>query len=196
MAGKYTLEGENGIIALKMLEDVCTVLEKNNVEFWLESGTLLGIVRESRLLPWDNDIDIAVKEEYLDKLLESLSEISSLGYRIRTKVFKKDNSPFKKDITRIIKIRNYRFFFLKGKVTLDIYIKFKKDNKYFYQCGETKKSTSAIFYEKLEEIEFNLKKYKIPNNHEKYLTNKYGNWKVVDKKWNPFKDDCTIIGKV
>ena len=196
MSGRHKLEGKNGIVALKMLEDVSAVLEKNHIEFWLESGTLLGIVRENRLLPWDNDVDISIKEEYVDKLLSSLSEISSLGYRVRSKTFENDSSPFKKGVTRIVKIRNNRFFFFRGKVTLDIYIKFKKDDKYYYQCGQTKKASSAAFYEELEEITFNTKKYKIPSDHEAYLTCKYGNWKVVDKKWNAFKDDNVIVGNV
>ncbi len=196
MSGRHTLEGKNGIVALKMLEDVSDILEKNNIEFWLESGTLLGIVREGRLLPWDNDVDISIKEEYLDKLLSSLSEISSLGYRVRSKIFENDSEPFKKGVTRIVKIRNNRFFFFRGKVTLDIYIKFKKDDKYYYQCGQTKKASNATFYEGLEEITFNEKKYKIPSNHEAYLTCKYGNWKIVDKSWNAFEDDNAIVGNV
>ncbi len=196
MSGRHTLEGKNGIVALKMLEDVSDILEKNNIEFCLESGTLLGIVREGRLLPWDNDVDISIKEEYLDKLLSSLSEISSLGYRVRSKIFENDSEPFKKGVTRIVKIRNNRFFFFRGKVTLDIYIKFKKDDKYYYQCGQTKKASNATFYEGLEEITFNEKKYKIPSNHEAYLTCKYGNWKIVDKSWNAFEDDNAIMGNV
>ncbi len=194
MSGHNTLEGKNGTIALKMLQDVSTVLEKNNIEFWLDSGTLLGIVRENRLLPWDNDVDLSIKEEYLDQLLSSLSDISSLGYRVRSKTFENDSSPFIKGKTRIIKVRNKRFFFFRGKVTLDIYIKFKKDDKYFYQCGKTKKASSAVYYKQLEEITFNGKKYKIPHRHEEYLTCKYGKWKIVNKNWNAFKDDNAIVG--
>ncbi len=196
MSGHHTLEGKNGRIALKMLEDIHSVLNKNHIEFWLESGTLLGVVRENRLLPWDNDIDIAVKEEYLDQLLVALSEISSLGYRVRTKEFEKDSTPFKKGITRIVKIRNNRFFFFRGNITLDIYIKFRNDDKYFYQCGQAKKGTNASYYETFTEVQFHSKTYKIPNNHEKYLSNKYGNWQVVDKTWNAFEDDPTIMGNV
>jgi len=196
MAGKYTLEGKNGIIALKMLEDVSRVLKKNDVEFWLESGTLLGIVREKRLLPWDNDVDIAIKEESKDKLLFSLKEIASLGYRVRVRKFKINSDPFKLNLPRTIKIKNRKFFFFKGEVNLDIYIKYKKDKKYYYQCGTTKKATNAAYYDTLDEIEFNSNIYKIPNNHEAYLTSKYGEWRVTDKNWSPFIDDNAIVSNM
>lgn len=196
MSGHNNLSGKQGIIALKMLEDVKDILDKNNIEFWVDSGTLLGIVREKRLLPWDNDVDLSVKAEYEGKLLFCLKEISALGYRVRKKIFDKDSKPFIKNRTRIIKIRNNRFFFFRGKVTLDIYIKYKYEGQYFYQCGERKKASGAVFFDLLDSIEFNAKTYKIPYKHEAYLTKKYGNWKVVNKTWNAFKDDSTIISDV
>ena len=39
---------------------VCNMLQKKHVNFWICHGTLLGIIREGRLLPWDHDIDFAV----------------------------------------------------------------------------------------------------------------------------------------
>jgi len=196
MAGNFNLEGKNGEIGLKMLEDISIILNKHNIEFWLESGTLLGIVREGRLLPWDNDIDIAISEHSIEALLKVLPQISNAGYRVRVRRFKQDSEPFKKGVARTIKIRNKKLFFFKGEVSFDIYVKFKKDKKYFYQCGTKKKSTDAKFFENLEEIEFNKIKYKVPNNYKAYLTNKYGNWEIVDKNWCPFKNDHTIIGNV
>jgi len=44
----------------KVFIDVCELLDKNGINFWICHGTLLGIIREDRLLPWDHDIDSAV----------------------------------------------------------------------------------------------------------------------------------------
>lgn len=41
------------------LEIVISLLNKNNINYWLCHGTLLGLVREGYLLPWDHDIDFA-----------------------------------------------------------------------------------------------------------------------------------------
>ncbi|MBT5419659.1 MAG: hypothetical protein HOK80_02125, partial [Candidatus Cloacimonetes bacterium] len=40
------------------------ILKKNNIPFWLDSGTLLGIIREGKSLGWHKNIDIAVPGEY------------------------------------------------------------------------------------------------------------------------------------
>ena len=39
------------------------ILTDNNINYWICHGTLLGIIRENRLLPWDNDIDFAVWDD-------------------------------------------------------------------------------------------------------------------------------------
>ena len=51
------------------------LLKKYDISYWITDGTLLGIIREDRLLPWDGDIDIAIwKDEvnlpWLLKILE------------------------------------------------------------------------------------------------------------------------------
>ena len=44
----------------EILFEVCDILKINSINYWICHGTLLGIVRENRILPWDNDIDIGV----------------------------------------------------------------------------------------------------------------------------------------
>ena len=36
------------------------ILNKNKIKYWICHGTLLGIIRDNQLIPWDHDIDIAV----------------------------------------------------------------------------------------------------------------------------------------
>ena len=35
-------------------------LTKHRINYFLEGGTLLGIVRDGDLLPWDHDVDISI----------------------------------------------------------------------------------------------------------------------------------------
>ena len=41
----------------QVFSDICSLLDKNDVNYWICHGTLLGIIREKRLLPWDHEID-------------------------------------------------------------------------------------------------------------------------------------------
>ena len=194
MAGKFTLEGKNGDIARKMLKDITTLLEKHNIDYWLEGGTLLGIIREDRLLPWDNDLDLSVTERHYSNVLNIVHDVKKAGYRIKFKVFKEDNPPFKNNQVRLIKIKNRRFFFFSGQVSLDIFIKFEQNGQYFWQVGKKKKSVPSYFYKELVLFGFDNKSYTVPKLYEDYLTFRYGDWKTPIKEWNTFTDDKAIKG--
>ena len=49
----------NSKIDSNLIETI-NILEKNNIPYWLCQGTLLGIIRDNKLIDWDHDIDIAV----------------------------------------------------------------------------------------------------------------------------------------
>jgi len=81
MSKEIQLTGKNAKIAYDMLRDVTKILKENNITYWLDFGTLLGAVRENRLLPWDNDLDISIREKDSQKLREILPQIKQIGYR-------------------------------------------------------------------------------------------------------------------
>ena len=39
------------------------LLKKRKIHYWLDCGTLLGAVRDNKLLPWDKDLDISIIKE-------------------------------------------------------------------------------------------------------------------------------------
>ena len=192
MAGNFTLEGKNGQLALTMLQKVTDLLDKHHIDYWLEGGTLLGVIRENRLLPWDNDLDISIKEEAWPQLEKALKKIN---YLVSTKQFKEDNPPFKKGITRIVKVRSRRLYFCRGEITLDIFIKFKKDGIYHWQVGNKPKSVPAHFSANFITHAFAGKNYKIPEDSQAYLTHRYGDWETPVKEWNTYTDDNAINGE-
>jgi len=53
-------------VALNTLLTLADLFNKNNITYFVDNGTLLGLIREGDLLPWDDDIDItAFREDYL-----------------------------------------------------------------------------------------------------------------------------------
>ena len=43
-----------------MLEQIYQILTKNKLNWILDSGSLLGMVRDGEFLPWDRGIDISI----------------------------------------------------------------------------------------------------------------------------------------
>lgn len=198
MAGKLKLTGEIAEIALKMLLETCKAFDNNRLNYILEGGTLLGIIRENRLLPWDNDLDLTIKSSDLDKLLKARRELWKKGFRTRIRYYQEDVGPFKKGQVKIMKIQTRKFFFFKGFTLLDVFVKTRVDDKYFWTVGGKNivlKSAPAKFYEELKEIEFNGYLYSVPKDVEDYLEYRYGKWQEPKKDWNYTKDDNAIVNK-
>ena len=196
MAGKTKLEGKNLEIALKMLHKITEIMEKHSLPYWLEGGTLLGIIRENRLLPWDNDMDISTFKKDYKKLLRVSISFFLAGYRVSYRKFREDIGPFKKGEFRMIKIRNFINFLGKGEVLLDIFVKKKVGNKYYWVVGTKSpvlKSSPAKYLETQTKIMFNGKEYSAPADYKGYLTHRYKDWQTPVKTWDFKKDDNAIV---
>lgn len=70
--------------------EVINILNVNKIHYWLCHGTLLGIVRDDELIPWDHDIDIAVwYDESLKKNFINIMEKNN--FILKTKYFIEDD---------------------------------------------------------------------------------------------------------
>jgi len=193
LAYKITLSNKNKEIAESLLLDVAKSLNILSVNYWLEGGTLLGIKRESRLLPWDNDLDLSINSSEVSKIDDLIINLKSKNLRVRVRKFDSTSEFFNRGDIRIIKIRNKRFFnLLKGSVCLEIFVKYPKKENTYWMIGNTTKNVPSKYYAKQQTIKFKDYLFSIPMLTEEYLTYRYGDWKKPVKEWNTFTDDKAL----
>ena len=196
MSGKLRLTGKLNITAKRMLRKVCGILDKNNIPYVLEGGTLLGIVRENRLLPWDNDLDITIIEQDMDRVLNIRWSFWWAGYKLRLKISLEEMPHFPIGSIRLIKVKTKKYFVASGLGIMDIFVKKKIEDKYYWLVGKRDhvlKSVPCSFYENLTRYNFEGYDYSVPADYENYLTYRYGEWRKIVKDYDFKKDDHSIV---
>lgn len=97
---------------LLLLEGFCNFLEKNNIKYTIQSGTMLGAVRHGGFIPWDDDIDLGLLRSDYNKLIQLLKDnncsidlnVGALGFELSGGVY-----PYIKIINQSIHVEDSRF---------------------------------------------------------------------------------------
>lgn len=157
-------------IALLALE---RVLSQNKVNFFLAYGTLLGIVRDGEILPYDKDMDIGIFGD-VDK--EEIFQIFLNDPSFRVVQSRKGNGSLRTDRNIVLQHRA-------SDITIDIF--------YFREVGDT--LISGFYHEagpvlwvfpkfSLTNLSYKGVVFKVPNTPELFFEAMYGaDWRTPDK---------------
>ena len=78
--------GPAAVALLKLSEQI-------DLDCWLDSGCLLGLVRDGRIPPWDKDVDLGVFVEDVDAFRSIVQEVAET-YRLRWTEKRIDGTPY------------------------------------------------------------------------------------------------------
>lgn len=60
------------VAAMEVLEVVIDVCEKNNIQYFADGETMLGVLRHEGFIQWDDDIDTCLLRKDYNKLIQAL----------------------------------------------------------------------------------------------------------------------------
>lgn len=77
-------------VQLEILNEIDKVCKKHNITYFAEWGTLLGTVRHGGYIPWDDDVDIAMKRQDYERFVAVTSKELPEGYEVLNYNHQKD----------------------------------------------------------------------------------------------------------
>lgn len=69
-------------LAAKNLMEVKEILGKLGIKYWLDWGTLLGAVRDGKIIEWDHDIDLGTMDDSWEKIVSTIPEFERRGFYV------------------------------------------------------------------------------------------------------------------
>ncbi|KEK10101.1 hypothetical protein EP18_18980 [Lysinibacillus sphaericus] len=164
--------------AIEILFNLTDIFNQHNVKYFIDGGTLLGIIREQDLIKWDNDIDLCILFNDIERVQQILKEFVSQSSP-DTKVKIKERYDSKNTLIC------FELMFFMNSIEFEMSIgilRFENDTAYTILNVVNKKHFITG-----EELVFKGKMLRVPNKPLEYLTTMYGNWRVP-KKDSTFED--------
>ena len=175
----------------KMLLKTIDILNEKGFKYWLEAGTLLGILRDGDLIPWDYDADIGIPADSADDIMNLRMDFLP-NYLIKRR---KINSNWLPGDMRVIKVKTPWEKIRQINFHIDLFCVYPVKDKYRWVDSNALKHVDRKYYDTLSTIQWEGRTINIPNYVEEYLSLRYGNWQVPEPNYNAGLHDGSIAEK-
>lgn len=183
-------DGNNLRLAELILSELSIFLDNNSIQYYLHGGTLLGAVRERRLLPWDHDLDILIDpifSDFLERIALEFKRLIEDKYNYDVKIeyhfYAGKWKKFDKEKPARIFL-NFKDSLKINQVQLDL-SRLKKYNDNFIWAFEDKIYYAPLtFFKNGSKIKFINNEFTIPFEFNEFLTLLYGEWSRPIKNWD------------
>ena len=180
-----------------LLLTAAQALDRAGLHWHLEGGTLLGIVRDGDLLPWDTDMDVSVQADDAPHLIQALrAALPWSRWRLAPRRFTADGPAWRRGQLRLLKVASRRFGFLDGALRLDVFVKYRADGHVWWQAEEKIMRVPEDLYAAHDALPWRGATLRAPRDHARYLSLKYGDWRTPVKDWQAGRDEKTVVGDV
>jgi hypothetical protein len=158
---------------VKELEEISDILNKLSIPWVLTCGTLLGIYRDGKIISWDEDIDIDIRDEFFERKDKIKEEFEKNGFTVII------GEPNNIECVKYDHPCNIRFWKLVG-------------DKREKRAGYGVSTLPVKFLDETSTITFNGKEYPCPKDIEEYFEHVYGeSWRTPYKVQQDFKECYT-----
>ena len=175
----------------KMLLKTIDILNEKGFKYWLEAGTLLGILRDGDLIPWDYDADLGIPAESADEIMKLRLDFLP-NYLIKRR---RSQTPWLPGDMRVIKVKTPWEKIRQINFHVDLFCVYPVKNKYRWVDSDALKHVDRKYYDTLSTIEWEGRTINIPNHAEEYLSLRYGNWQIPEQNYNAGLHDGAIAEK-
>ncbi len=69
-------------VVIRNLAEVKEILDKVGITYWLDSGTLLGAVRDGKIIEWDVDVDLGTWYSNINKIISAFPLFKERGFHV------------------------------------------------------------------------------------------------------------------
>ena len=184
--------------AVKFMHENVEVMNKAGIDFWIEGGTLLGSLRDQKLIPWDHDLDFGMKYKSEAQMKQLIRKLRRHFY-VSVRSFPKTSKIWHLGNYRVLKIFPRKNWFFKEDLCLDLFVYYEgtlpgKDEKvYKYVVWDRNAYHRKEFFDTIDTLKFYGGQVPVPATAEKFIEVKYGqDWRTPIKEWNVALDDGSI----